>query len=37
VRPVGPSAIRVSCGLREDDEKFLAHFRRLILSPRPAS
>jgi histidinol-phosphate aminotransferase len=32
VRPVGPKAIRVSCGLREDDRKFLDHFRRLVLS-----
>jgi histidinol-phosphate aminotransferase len=32
VRPVGPRAIRVSTGLREDNEKFLEHFRRLVLS-----
>jgi histidinol-phosphate aminotransferase len=32
VRPVGPGAIRVSTGLREDNEHFLEHFRRLVLS-----
>ena len=32
VRPVGPQAIRVSTGLREDNEKFLEHFRGLVLS-----
>lgn len=36
VRPLGgynlPGAVRVNTGLREDDEKFLKHFRRLILS-----
>ena len=33
VRPVGAKAVRVSPGLREDNETFLEHFRRLILSP----
>lgn len=33
VRPVGPQAIRVSTGLREDNVKFLEHFRRLLSSP----
>jgi histidinol-phosphate aminotransferase len=36
VRPMGgngfPGAIRVSTGLREDDERFVKHFRRLIES-----
>lgn len=32
VRPIGASAIRVSAGLREDNEKFVEHFRRLTLS-----
>jgi histidinol-phosphate aminotransferase len=32
VRPVGPQAIRVSTGLREDNERFLEHFRRLLLA-----
>lgn len=33
VRPVGAQAIRVSPGLREDNERFVEHFRRLILQP----
>lgn len=32
VRPIGGKAIRVSPGLREDNAKFIEHFRRLILS-----
>ncbi len=32
VRPVGPKAIRVSTGLREDNERFLDNFKRLILA-----
>jgi histidinol-phosphate aminotransferase len=32
VRPVGDRSLRVSTGLREDNEMFLRHFRRLILS-----
>jgi histidinol-phosphate aminotransferase len=33
VRPVGGRAIRVSSGLREDNERFVEHFRRLVLQP----
>lgn len=33
VRPVGAKSVRVSPGLREDNEKFLDHFHRLVLSP----
>ncbi len=33
VRPVGAKSIRVSSGLREDNVRFLEHFRRLILEP----
>lgn len=33
VRPIGARAIRVSPGLREDNAKFIEHFRRLILAP----
>jgi len=33
VRPVGPAAIRVSTGLRQDNERFIEHVRRLILGP----
>jgi len=32
VRPIGARAIRVSPGTREDNERFVEHFRRLILS-----
>ncbi len=32
VRPITKTGIRVSTGLREDNEKFLEHFRRLVLS-----
>jgi len=32
VRPIGQKAIRVNTGLREDNEKFLVHFKRLIES-----
>ncbi len=32
VRPIGASAIRVSTGLREDNERFVEHFRRLMLN-----
>jgi histidinol-phosphate aminotransferase len=33
VRPVGAQAIRVSPGLREDNQRFVEQFRRLILQP----
>jgi histidinol-phosphate aminotransferase len=33
VRPIGARAIRVSPGRREDNEKFVEHFRRLVLAP----
>jgi len=31
VRPVGERAIRVSTGIRQDNERFVEHFRRLVL------
>jgi histidinol-phosphate aminotransferase len=33
VRPIGRKSVRVSPGLRGDNEKFVEHFRRLILAP----